>query len=189
MLRVIPLTLLVLTFLPGHSEIDPINISAYQQSTVYTCPMHPEVQSSTPGKCPKCRMTLVVQAPKAEPKADSATQSAEAWTCPMHPELRLDTPGKCPKCGMTLVPANPSVLGKYDVKVESTPAAIRPNEKVKLRFSFYEPDSGQQVNRFSPTHTRLFHLFIISQDLSYFDHIHPIAEPDGTFTIETTLPA
>jgi len=137
-------------------------------------------------------MTLVVQAPKSDKKStanDTGTQSAEAWTCPMHPELRLDAPGKCPKCGMTLVPANPSVLGKYDVKVESTPAAIRPNEKVKLRFSFYEPDSGQQVNRFSPTHTRLFHLFIISQDLSYFDHIHPIAEPDGTFTIETTLPA
>lgn len=26
---------------------------------VYTCPMHPEVQSDKPGKCPKCGMTLV----------------------------------------------------------------------------------------------------------------------------------
>jgi hypothetical protein len=25
----------------------------------YTCPMHPEVLSSKPGKCPKCGMTLV----------------------------------------------------------------------------------------------------------------------------------
>ena len=24
----------------------------------YTCPMHPEVRSPTPGKCPKCGMTL-----------------------------------------------------------------------------------------------------------------------------------
>jgi len=137
-------------------------------------------------------MTLVARTPKSEAKAtapDAATQSAEAWTCPMHPELRLDAPGKCPKCGMTLVPANPSVLGKYDVKVESTPAAIRPNEKLKLRFSFYEPDSGKQVSQFSPTHTKLFHLFVISQDMSYFDHIHPLMEPDGSFTIETSLPA
>lgn len=27
--------------------------------TVYTCPMHPDVISGKPGKCPKCRMTLV----------------------------------------------------------------------------------------------------------------------------------
>lgn len=27
--------------------------------TTYTCPMHPEIKSSTPGKCPKCGMDLV----------------------------------------------------------------------------------------------------------------------------------
>lgn len=26
---------------------------------VYTCPMHPEVTSNKPGKCPKCGMNLV----------------------------------------------------------------------------------------------------------------------------------
>jgi hypothetical protein len=30
---------------------------------VYTCPMHPDVRSSKPGKCPKCGMTLVPKAP------------------------------------------------------------------------------------------------------------------------------
>jgi membrane fusion protein, copper/silver efflux system len=28
-------------------------------TTVYTCPMHPEVTASKPGKCPKCGMDLV----------------------------------------------------------------------------------------------------------------------------------
>ena len=27
--------------------------------TIYTCVMHPEVQQQSPGKCPKCGMTLV----------------------------------------------------------------------------------------------------------------------------------
>jgi hypothetical protein len=28
-------------------------------SAVYTCPMHPEVAMTKPGKCPKCKMELV----------------------------------------------------------------------------------------------------------------------------------
>ncbi len=31
---------------------------------VFTCPMHPEIRSPTPGKCPKCGMTLKEIAPK-----------------------------------------------------------------------------------------------------------------------------
>jgi len=30
-------------------------------AVVYTCPMHPEVTSDKPGKCPKCNMDLVVK--------------------------------------------------------------------------------------------------------------------------------
>jgi Cu(I)/Ag(I) efflux system membrane fusion protein len=30
-------------------------------AAVYSCPMHPEVQSSAPGKCPKCGMDLIQQ--------------------------------------------------------------------------------------------------------------------------------
>jgi hypothetical protein len=34
-----------------------------QHPTLYTCPMHPEVISDRPGKCPKCGMTLVPKEP------------------------------------------------------------------------------------------------------------------------------
>ncbi|WP_243409443.1 multicopper oxidase domain-containing protein [Pontibacter virosus] len=44
-----------------------------QQTEIYTCPMHPEVQSTKPGKCPKCGMTLVKQKPKAPAKQEQAT--------------------------------------------------------------------------------------------------------------------
>lgn len=36
----------------------------------YTCPMHPEVISDKPGKCPKCGMTLVKKEP-VKKKTDS----------------------------------------------------------------------------------------------------------------------
>ena len=34
-------------------------------NTIYTCPMHPEVQQDHPGNCPKCGMTLEPKTPKA----------------------------------------------------------------------------------------------------------------------------
>src|SRR5687767_3937630 len=32
--------------------------SSQTTKIIYTCPMHPEVKSNTPGKCPKCGMAL-----------------------------------------------------------------------------------------------------------------------------------
>ncbi|WP_235017126.1 copper-transporting P-type ATPase [Tistlia consotensis] len=62
---------------------------------IYTCPMHPEVESPSPGACPKCGMALELKTP-------SATRTE--WTCPMHPEIVRSEPGSCPKCGMALEP-------------------------------------------------------------------------------------
>ena len=55
----------------------------------YTCPMHLEVSSKKPGKCPTCGMALV----KVKPVV---------YTCPMHPEVRASKPGTCPTCRMAL---------------------------------------------------------------------------------------
>jgi FtsP/CotA-like multicopper oxidase with cupredoxin domain len=63
-------------------------------AVAYTCPMHPEVISDEPGKCPKCGMKLLATA-----------VAPIAYACPMHPEVRRDQPDRCPKCGMKLVPA------------------------------------------------------------------------------------
>ena len=63
--------------------------------TVYTCPMHPEIQQAGPGACPKCGMEL-------EPMGVPVHASKTEYTCPMHPEIVQDHPGACPKCGMTL---------------------------------------------------------------------------------------
>jgi Cu+-exporting ATPase len=63
----------------------------------YTCPMHPEVQATKPGVCPKCGMALEASDP-------STGMERTEYTCPMHPEIVRDGPGTCPICGMALEP-------------------------------------------------------------------------------------
>ncbi|GAB3026484.1 hypothetical protein GCM10027051_34080 [Niabella terrae] len=67
-------------------------------TAIYTCPMHPEVASSKPGKCPKCNMDLVLSK-----KEQMKMEVTKMYTCPMHPNVQADKPGKCPECGMQLV--------------------------------------------------------------------------------------
>ena len=74
---------------------DPAAMPAGAGPVTYACPMHPEVTSNEPGRCPKCGMKLLAtQAP-----------AATAYACPMHPEVTSDQPGHCPKCGMKLLAA------------------------------------------------------------------------------------
>jgi heavy metal-binding protein len=157
----------------------------FQQSPVYVCPMHPEVQSSTKGRCPKCEMELV--ADKSVPASSTAAETSDGYTCSMHPEIRTPAPGKCPKCEMVLIPVIPSIIEDFDLRIESSPLVPRPKEKVKLRFRIFNPKTNEQVKQFQVMHEKLFHLFIVSQDLAEFQHIHPDLQPDGSFTIETTL--
>ena len=187
MLRVVLVTITIL-FTP---VLLYSSAPAFQESVVYSCPMHPEVQSSTPGKCPKCEMKLVTNSEDKKKKAaneDRTTQSADTYTCTMHLEIRTDAPGKCPKCEMTLVPANPGIPEDFKLRMVATPRAPRPGEKVRLQFAVYNPKTGQQVKQFAIMHDKLFHLFVVSQDMTEFQHIHPDLESDGSFTIDTTLP-
>jgi Cu+-exporting ATPase len=78
-------------------------------TTVYTCPMHPEVRQPGPGTCPKCGMAL-------EPLAPAAPPAGIEYVCPLHPEIVRKEPGSCPICGMALEPR--AVTGEEEVNPE-----------------------------------------------------------------------
>lgn len=48
-----------------------------QAKEAYTCPMHPEVQSDKPGKCPKCGMNLVLADGQQKDQINSQKQSKD----------------------------------------------------------------------------------------------------------------
>ena len=72
------------------AEMDDIAAPG-QGPVLYSCPMHSEVTSQEPGRCPKCSMKLLSAA------------GATAYGCPMHPEVTSDQPGHCSQCGMKLL--------------------------------------------------------------------------------------
>ena len=85
-----------------HKDSTKVEQQRVVAADVYVCPMHKDVTSDKPGKCPKCKMNLIKKK-TAKPAPMKAT-----YTCPMHPDVKSDKPGKCPKCKMALVPETKS---------------------------------------------------------------------------------
>ncbi|MEW6128394.1 MAG: heavy metal-binding domain-containing protein [Acidobacteriota bacterium] len=125
---------------------------------------------------------------KSEEKSQGKVDEDAEFMCTMHPEVRTKTKGKCPKCAMPLVSIYPDVVDDFILQMEANPLQPKPGEKLKLRFTVINPKSGKQVQEFALLHEKLFHVFVVSQDLSQFQHIHPAFNKDGSFTIETQLP-
>jgi hypothetical protein len=120
--------------------------------------------------------------------APASDLEAAAFVCPMHPDFTLDIAGKCPRCGMALVRGAPFDVRDYRLDLQTTPALVRPNQKSAWRISIRHPGTGELVRRFEQVHEKRYHMFVVSQDMSHFEHIHPEQLADGTWTIDVTLP-
>ena len=77
---------------------------------------------------------------------------------------------------------------EYPLELKIHPAVFRAGEKVQLKFRVADPHTGKTVDHFEVVHERLFHLFLVSEDLQYFVHEHPVPQPDGTFLYDMAFP-
>jgi FtsP/CotA-like multicopper oxidase with cupredoxin domain len=112
----------------------------------YTCPMHPEVNSAEPGKCPQCGMKLL-----------ATERRSSQFVCPMHPEVTSTEADRCPKCGMKLVPANlvkTSSHGHDDHHVHRGPGEATSGHTPPLAGIEWEDDMVDVNRMTTPTNMR-----------------------------------
>jgi hypothetical protein len=120
-------------------------------------------------------------------KPVAAQPEESSYVCSMHPEIILDEPGACPKCGMALVKTARPEASEFNLQISTIPRFVKVGQPFKLSLEIQHPKSGKRVKEFHIVHDMPFHLFVVSQDLESFAHIHPTQQPDGTFTIKTTV--
>jgi Heavy metal binding domain len=141
---------------------------------------NPEQEPGTPNPNPNPN-------PEQEPGTQNMEPGTEVLWCPMHPNVRAAA-GTCKECGMALVPIPDNTGASYWLDVSAEPAAVQPNRPAKLRIRVRERSSNVVVARFDEMHERLLHLFVVSSDLAFFDHVHPEPRKDGSFEIAITFP-
>ena len=121
------------------------------------------------------------------PSVGSAPGAARDYVCPMDRDVRAAAPGKCPRCGMSLVLGIPDFV-EYGLSLTLAPRAPKPGGPVELAFRISDPKTGAPVSRFELVHEKLFHMFIVSQDLEFFVHDHPVQSGPGLFRFAGRLP-
>ncbi len=120
--------------------------------------------------------------------AAATDDEGTGFICPMHPDVTSDKAGKCPRCGMALVTGTLFDMRDYRLEFETEPAIVRSGEKLTLKFRIFHPGTGEPTRKFELVHEKPYHLFVISQDMEFFQHIHPEQAEDGTWSIDLVLP-
>jgi hypothetical protein len=129
-------------------------------------------------------LAAVVAGAQPRPKP---VEPAVEFICPMDKDVRNNGPGKCPRCGMKLT-ANLPVHVEYPMRVTTIPRALKAGEPALLKFAISHPKTGERVTGYEVVHERLFHLFLMSQDLEWFVHAHPQPGRPGEFVLPVVLP-
>lgn len=120
-------------------------------------------------------------------KSSAAADAEKDWVCPMDADVRASSPGVCPRCGMKLALRLPE-RKEFGLQVTHSPQVLKAGTNARLTLRVIDPETHQLAKRFSEVHEKLIHLFVVSENLESFAHIHPELQPDGSFTVEAHLP-
>ena len=57
-----------------------------------------------------------------------------------------------------------------------------------MQFFVHDPWKDRPVSSYNIVHEKLFHAFVVSEDLQFFRHAHPTLAADGLFQLPIVLP-
>src|SRR5262249_7617831 len=77
--------------------------------------------------------------------------------------------------------------GRVPSRFNGHAAESQPGAKVHLKFDVHDPWKNNSVKKFNTVHEKLFHAFIVSEDLQVFIHDHPVWVNDA-FEYEMAFP-
>src|SRR5438552_10577034 len=103
-----------------------------------------------------------LQSPNQTPLPDSIRDPV--YICPMDKDVRSNNPGNCARCGMKLVAGIPDPV-EYHLDLTVTPRPLKVRETANLKFVVHNPWNDKPVTNFLEVHEKLFHAFVVSQDL------------------------
>jgi hypothetical protein len=110
----------------------------------------------------------------------------QRYACPMgHESGKIFTePQACSVCGMQL-----KLLADTQYSAEVSPAGgmIRAGQETTLSITLADP-AGGQVKGLQVVDEKALHLMVVSKDLSWYSHEHPVQQADGTFSVSLTFP-
>jgi len=115
------------------------------------------------------------------------TPLPEDWVCPMHPDVHSDKPGVCPRCGMALLLHVPDWV-EYHVQMSHSPSLLNPGTNAIITLRVLDPETSKPIEHFELVHEKLMHVFLVSENLEFFAHLHPTPEADGSFRLQVRLP-
>lgn len=115
------------------------------------------------------------------------TAHAHSFRCPMNCEKgkTYDKEGTCPVCGMKLEHFDGIDNGlTYKMQYASTPAQVESGKAATLLFTPKVVGKETDAVPLDVQHEKKIHLIVVSNDLSYFEHIHPDLQADGSYKID-----
>ena len=88
---------------------------------------------------------------------------------------------------MTLILHIPERI-EYLLELSHFPEVLKAGAQATLTLRVFDPQTGTPVNDFEVVHERLMHVFLVSENMKFFAHIHGVPQADGSFRLPVRLP-
>jgi uncharacterized membrane protein len=124
------------------------------------------------------------------------------YQCPMHDGIHAENAGVCPVCGMELVPIQYGprmvlhdepfglelAMQKRFAETAELGSETPTLDPLQQRLIFTPKYNGALLPSLPVVHEHPLHVTVVSSDLTFFDHVHPQPQKDGSLQLDYRFP-